>query len=224
LTKETSASVRKTSETMRKRGIDNFSTWRKQARIEGKIPLRYTPFEKNESLAFLIGMVLGDGHICSFPRTECLRISLGTDKPELWKYTAQIVEDVFRKRPSVRKVTNAECMTITLYQKEISKRLGVPIGSRKSIVFVVPRWIRGGDRYTHNFLRGLYEAEGSLCVHHGTYTHKMIFVNTNESLLSIVFALVKELGFSPHRSKNIVQISKKEEVYRFRDLIKFRRY
>jgi hypothetical protein len=42
--------------------------------MEGKIISSYPTFVKNGDLAELIGVTLGDGHICVYPRTEELRI------------------------------------------------------------------------------------------------------------------------------------------------------
>ncbi len=97
-TKEDHPSVEKTSRTFKRKGIDNFAEWRRAARENGIIPSEYPPFKRDGNLAFLIGMVLGDGHICKHERTESLRVTLGTDKPDLWKYTTKVVSDVFQKK------------------------------------------------------------------------------------------------------------------------------
>jgi len=43
-------------------------------------------------------------------------------------------------------------------------------------------------------------------------------------MLRNVYILVKGLGFHPHRSLHQVQLSRKEEVFRFLELIQFRKY
>ncbi|MCD6270358.1 hypothetical protein J7J23_01095 [bacterium] len=70
----------------------------------------------------------------------------------------------------------------------------------------------------------MYEAEGSFCVHKPTYTYKFLFANRNKSLLENVYRILKILGFHPHKSKYKIQISKKGEVYKIKELIKFRQY
>lgn len=223
-TKETHPSVAKISKTFKEKGIDNFAGWRKEAKEQGLIPSSYPAFKKSKTLAFLIGMILGDGNIFCFPRTEGLRIALGTDKPALWQYTRQIVKEVFKKEPYVYKVKGSECMVISIYQKEISKRLGIPHGSRNNINVKLPRWIWQNKEFLIACLRGLYEAEGSFNVHKPTYTYKIIFSNRNDTLLDNVYNGLKILGFHPHRSKYKIQISKKKEVYDFKNLIDFRNY
>ena len=91
-TKEIDSSVRKISETMKRKHIDNFANWRIKAKLAGIIPECNKELDKTDDLAFLIGSILGDGNIYRFPRTECLRITLGTDKPKLAFYTVKIIE------------------------------------------------------------------------------------------------------------------------------------
>jgi len=223
-TKYTNSSVAKIAETFKRRKIDNFAVWRLNARKLGIIPQGYPSLKRDGDLAFLIGLVLGDGNIHKFERTEGLRIALGSDKPDLWKYAAKVVTKVFDKRPSVRKVRNSNCMTITLYQNKISERLDIPSGSRARRKIQVPKWILAKREYVVRYLRGLYEAEGSFCVHKPTGTYKLLFSNKNDSMINNVWRLVKFLGFHPHISSNKVQISKRKEVYEAVSMLGFRKY
>ncbi|MBI2474346.1 MAG: hypothetical protein HYV68_01475 [Candidatus Taylorbacteria bacterium] len=128
LTKATSKSIDKISQTFKKRHIDNFLSWRQseEFRDRYKPPV---PLVRNGDMAFLIGLILGDGHVNKFDRTEGLRITWGTDKPELWRYAAKIMEGVFNKKATVAKVKNANCMIVSLYQKDIYMKRKVPIAS-----------------------------------------------------------------------------------------------
>lgn len=224
-TKETHPSVARISKTFLKKKIDNFAHWRERSRKAGLFPFFHPlPFERDGKLAFLIGLVLGDGHIAKLPRTQSLTIALGTDKPLLWKHVLKITREVFGKEPYVKKHKHSACMRIRVYQKDISERLRIPFGARKNLLIVLPKWILGNKKFLIACLKGLYEAEGSFCVHKPTYTYKLLFVNKNVSLLRIVYVALEQLGFHPHKSKDKVQISRKEEVYRFKNLIRFRKY
>ncbi|RJQ35148.1 hypothetical protein C4568_01495 [Candidatus Parcubacteria bacterium] len=223
-TKDTHPSVRKISETMRKKKIDNFAVWRKKAKANGRIPSEYPLLEKNGDLAELIGVVLGDGHIQKFPRTERLLIFSNSNNKVFVRRYAKLVQKFFNKEPYVYKQSKENCIRISLYQKHISKRLGVPAGPRKDLNFTVPRWILKDRAHIIRYLRGLYEAEGSYSVHAATYTHKFVFTNTNQSLLKIVVKLLKVLGFSPHYDALRVQISRKTEVANAIELLGFRKY
>ena len=223
-TKQTHAGVAKTAKTFKDKEIDNFAGWREKERKEGRVPREYLPLEKNEKLAFLTGMILGDGHLERFPRTELLQITLGTDKPLLWQYVAHVVQGVFGKEPYIQKRKTSACLDIKLYRGKLSESLGIPLGARGKLAIVLPEWILHEDKYLLACLRGLYEAEGSFCVHKPTYTYKMLFANRNTTLLDIVYTGLERLGFHPHRSKYQVQISKRREVYQLKELLNFRTY
>ncbi len=223
-TKDTHPSIKKISDTMKSRKINNFKSWMDRMKAEGKIKSEYPPLKKDGDLAELIGVTLGDGHICSYPRTEELRIISNLNNQGFVTRYAQIIEKVFNKKAYVRNSNQDKSTRIGIYEKHISDRLGIPKGARKYLKIEVPVWILKNREYIVRYLRGLYEAEGSHSVHKGTYTYKVQFSNTNTSMLENVFTLVSGLGFHPHRSKKMIQISKKNEVFEFMELINFRKY
>jgi hypothetical protein len=209
---------------MRRRHIDNFSLWREKMRATGKIPSTNQALERNGDLAELIGVVLGDGHLSKFPRTEELSIFSNSNNKGFVKRYTHLMEKVFGRKPANTKHGKTNCTRIRLYQKNIQSRLGVPYSPRGHRWIRVPDWILNDESFIVRYLRGLYEAEGSHCVHEKTSTYKVFFTNMNVSMLRNVYMLVKGLGFHPHRSKYDIQLSRKEEVYRFLNLIKFREY
>lgn len=223
-TKESHPSVAKISNTFRKKKIDNFKRWRGEQMKSGLLPLTNKPLKKSIDLAFLIGITLGDGNITRFPRTECLRITLASKYPGLIHYSKKSVSKVFNKNPYAKKVRRSACYTITLYQKNISKRLGIPAGNRRYAIFKTPTWIFKNKMHLLNFIRGLFEAEGSLSIHLPTCTYNFQFSNKNESLLNEVQKSLIKLGFHPERRINSVRLRKKLEVGMFKKLISFRKY
>jgi DNA-binding transcriptional regulator WhiA len=224
LTKSTNISVKKISDTMKLRKIDNFRVWRDRMKKEGKIKSEYIPLIKNENLAELIGVALGDGHIWRYERTEELSIFSNANNPGFIKRYSELIYKVFNKRPTIKPHSKQNCIRIRIYEKSISKRLGVPLSPRLHKKIDIPSWISKNKKCVIRYLRGLYEAEGSYSVHLPTYTHKVHFSNRNESMLKNVFKLVSKIGFHPHKSKYAIQLSKKDEVLRFIKLIKFRKY
>lgn len=223
-TKETHPSLLKISKTFRKKRIDNFAGWRIRMKETGVIPSSYPTLLKNEDFAELLGVILGDGHIAKYPRTDSLTIfSNSNNQGFIYRY-AGFIEKIFDKKPSLLKVKNCNCIRIMIYQKNISKRLKLPTGARGNLKIKIPIWILRNRKFLIRYLRGLYEAEGSFCVHEPTCTYKMLFSNSNESLLNIVFDMLIKLGFHPHRSKCKIQVSRKKEVFKLKKLIKFREY
>lgn len=182
------------------------------------------PLDRSGDLAELIGVILGDGHIQVFPRTERLTIFSNSSNPGFVDRYSRLIEHVFNKTPHIAKTRDSNCVRISVYQTNISIRLVIPSGSRKKIIFKIPRWIYNNHQFLIRFLRGLYEAEGSLSYHPPTYTHKLSFSNKNPSLLRGVAESLLKLGFHPHSDRVRVQISRKREVQQLKNLIQFRRY
>ncbi len=222
-TKKTHPSVLKISNTFKRKKIDNFAKWRERMKKLGKIKSSYPPLERNGDLAELIGVSLGDGNIFKFARTEALTIASSAKNIGFIQRYSLFIKKIFSKKPKINKPYRG-CVRIRLYEKYISRRLDFPTGNRKNQNTKIPFWILKNREYLIRYLRGLYEAEGSFCVHKPTYTYKFLFSNRNEFLLNNVYMALKILGFHPHRSEYKVQISKKEEAYRVKDLIKFRQY
>ncbi|MEN9582698.1 MAG: hypothetical protein RL641_652 [Candidatus Parcubacteria bacterium] len=209
---------------MRRKSIDNFRAWREEMKIIGVLKSVYPPLVKNGDLAELIGVTLGDGHICKYPRTEELRIISNANNPGFIKRYANLIEKVFGKKPTVRASNQQNSVSIGFYEKQISRRIGIPTGARLSLDIPIPAWISKKDEFVVRYLRGLYEAEGSFCVHKPTSTYKLFFSNRNASLLDNVYYSMQSLGFHPHRSKYAIQLSRKAEVYRAIEVLGFRKY
>jgi intein/homing endonuclease len=218
------ARAKKISQTMRARHLDNFKQWRDRMKELGEIKSDYPVLKKDGDLAELIGITLGDGHIYRHPRCDSLRITGDSNKMGFVNRSTSLVEAVFGKKPTVLKVRRSNAMTVTIYEQNISKRLGIPHGSRKNLEYVLPKWISRSRPNIIRFLRGLYEAEGSLCYHPPTSTHKLFFANKNQHLLKLVAMLIENLGFKQNTYINKVQVSRKAEVQELKNLIQFRSY
>ena len=100
---------------------------------QGWIKTNYPPFEKNGDLAELIGVVLGDGYIGKFPRTEILAVFSNANNLGFVSRYISLIERVFQKKPTLLKKKDSNCIKISFYQKYISKRLGIPTGSKRNI-------------------------------------------------------------------------------------------
>ena len=218
------ARAKKISQTMRARRLDNFKQWRDKMKELGKIKSTYPTLKKDGNLAELVGTILGDGHIYEHPRCDSLRITGDASKMDFVNRSASLVEIVFEKRPAILKVRSSNAMTVTIYERNISKRLGIPHGSRKDLNYILPKWIARSRSFTIRFLRGLYEDESFLCYQPPTSTHKLFFANKNQHLLKLVATIVEGLGFKQNTYVNKVQVSRKAEVQELKDLLQFRSY
>lgn len=223
-TKETDIRVKKISDTFKKKKIDNFLQWRQKMRKLGIIRSSYPPFRKSDELAFLIGMVLGDGNIGKFPRTERLLVALNSKYPKLINYVAYLMAKFFEKEAIMKKVKASNRIRVWIYQKKISQRLQIPSGNRRWITSGIPSWIWRSKKNIVECLKGLFEAEGSLSIHLPTYTYNFQFSNKNQKLLDDVEKALRMLGFNPEVRSDKIRLRKKKEVFKFKELIKFREY
>jgi len=214
---------KKISETFRKKKIDNFKKWRDGMKRIGKMPT-YSLFIRSEDLAEYIGVVLGDGNISSFPRTERLIIVGNSNNIGFIRRYSLLTEKIFGKIPRVTKISGVNAIRISIYQKFISERLDIPSGNRAKYIFKIPAWILSNKRYIASFLRGLFEAEGSFSIHLPTCTYNFSFSNRNVSLLDEVERALVLLGFHPERRDTEVRLRKRQEALAFETLISFRKY
>jgi hypothetical protein len=224
VTKDMDERVKKISDTFKRKKLDNFSVWREEMKRQGKILSTYPPFEKSKELAILTGLILGDGNIHKFPRTEKLTITLGTDKPKLIEFAFGLVEKVISKKPKVLPLGTSNAIRMTLYQKNLSERFFIPSGKRRYSTTGIPGWIWESEEYILCCLRGLFEAEASLSVHLPTYTYNFAFANRNEKLLSDVSRALSLFGLHPEVRTYAIRLRRKDEVKYFKELISFRNY
>ena len=224
LTKENNSQVKKISDTFKRKNINNFLKWRYKMIQKGEIIPNRPPLIKSSHLALLTGLILGDGNIHRFPRTEKLTITLGLDKPNLILFTETLVEEIFKKKPKTLKHNTGNAVRIYIYQKQISERLEIPSGNRRYSTTGIPRWTWKSKEYLISCLRGLFEAEGSLSIHLPTYTYNFAFSNRNIKLLDDVRKALVKLGFHPEIRPDAIRLRRKEEVKYFKNLINFRRY
>lgn len=222
LTKNTHPSVMKISLTMKSKGIDNFKYWREKMRALGKIPDVNTIFPPSQDVAEYMGVVLGDGNISIFPRTERLIIVSNANNQYFIKRYSFLTEKLFNKKPTVSKLKGINAIRISIYQKKISYRLKIPTGNRNRMHIIIPGWIWMEKNYIISLLKGLFEAEGSLSIHLPTCTYNFQFKNNNKYLLNAVEKGLKILGYNPEIRKNAIRLRKKKEVETFKQLIDFR--
>ncbi len=221
---ESDSRALKISRTMKARGLNNFSRWTEGMKKIGLIKTSYPNFTHGGDLAEYVGVVLGDGNISSFPRCERIIISCNSNNSGFVERYAKLTKKLFGKNPAVSKVKDKNNIRISLYEKKISARLGIPAGNRKAINYRVPKWISENRANVIRFLKGLFEAEGSLSIHLPTCTYNFQFCNKNKSLLNAVEHGLKNLGFHPEIGKVYIRLRKRAEVEKFREMITFRMY
>jgi hypothetical protein len=182
----------------------------------------YLALKKNAELAELIGVVLGDGNLYKHPRTENLRITLNSkDRPYIYN-VANLIKVVFHKAPSIIKRRGKNAVSVSLYQGNISQRIGIPLGNKIKNDVIIPSWIFAKKKHMIKCLKGLFETDGCFQKDDENYAQYIEFKNNAVRLRKNVFNILTQLGFHPQNGRNYIRLARKGEVFRFKKLINFR--
>lgn len=221
-TKETHPSLAKLSYNLKLQKEWNFSKWQREWRKQKRI--QYKKFIRDENLAELIGIVLGDGSLEKFPRTERLHIVCNSEQKDYILHIADLIKRKFKKTPRIfnRKIEKAT--DIYIYQCRISDRLGLPTGNKIENNVGIPLWIKANRNFGITCLKGLFETDGCFVEDKDNYTQIIEFKNNCRRLKEDVYFLLKELGYHPQFGKKYIRLARREEVYNFENLINFRDY
>lgn len=221
-TKETHPSLAKLSYNLKLQKEWNFSKWQKERRKQRRS--QYREFIRNKSLAELIGIILGDGNLYKFPRTENLRIICNSQEIAYIKHIVELINKIFNKKPLVMKRKNENATVISIYQCKLSERLRIPAGNKIRNNVGIPLWVTSDEKYMIKCLKGLFETDGCFVEDKNNYTQIIEFKNNCRRLREDVYNILLNLGFNPQLGRNYVRLARRREVYKFKELIDFRKY
>ena len=222
-TKNSHPGLKKLSDTLRNRVSWNFSKWQEGQRKEWE-RRRNIKFNRNTDLAELIGVILGDGNLSKYDRTESIRVVCHSAKVRYIKHIVMLMERVFDKKPSIQKRKKENAVTIVIYMCNLSKRLGIPLGNKIKNNVKVPAWIKRKKSYIISCLKGLFETDGCFHKDPSNYTHIIELKNLCINIRVDTYSMLKRLSLNPQISIKYVRLARKKEVYFFKNLIKFREY
>ena len=222
-TKYTHSSLMRLSQRLARQKKWNFSNWQKLNK-ERLRRIREKKLKRSSTLAELIGIILGDGSLTSFPRTQALRVVCHSEQQNYINHVVTLIQKILNKRPTVRKRKDQKAADIVLYRCDLSKKLSIPCGNKIKNKLRIPEWIKRSKIYSVNCLKGLFETDGCFCEDKSNYTCVIEFKNNCRSLLQDVYQILKGLGYHPQFGKNYTRLARREEVIKFKDLITFRNY
>jgi len=178
--------------------------------------------DKGETLAYVIGLAIGDGNL-SNPngRAVRLRISCDTKYPILIKKIICAVQKVMphNKVSTIKRKSN--CCDISCYSNKWEELLGWKAlgGSKFKQNVSIPLWIKNNNKYLKSCLRGLIQTDGSIYIDR---VYKMINFTTIIPILAKDFLdAITQLNYSAkiykiknlNKYKYIVRISKNTERF-----------
>lgn len=222
-TKQTHPSLLKLSQRLASQKRWNFSNWQKinRAKLEKE---RKKKLKKNNYLAEFIGVLLGDGNLTAYPRTDAVRIVYNSEECNYINHIAMLIEKIFNKKPTVNKRNKEKATDIVFYKSNLSKKLDIPCGNKIKNKVKIPEWIKRNKVYFVSCLKGLFETDGCFCEDKSNYTCVIEFKNNCRSLLQDAYQMLKRLGHHPQFGKNYVRLARKKEVFEFKNLLTFRNY
>jgi hypothetical protein len=178
--------------------------------------------EKNEDLAELFGILLGDGSVEKY----FARIHLNMVADDGYeKNVSTLLKRLFPEiKPVVKKRVDRGINEIQISSKDACdhiRSLGFDPKVRS-----VPEWISQNPKMTRAAIRGLFDTEGSIGIKHYKgknnilIYHQLTFTNKNPNLLQFIEKGLADNGFSPTKNSMAnIYISNKADIKRYFSII-----
>lgn len=189
---------------------------------EFESPPRHLYNNKNKkSLAYIIGVALGDGNLSnSNGRAVRLRITCDKKYPLLIDKIINNLEIIFPNN-KVSIVDRVNAVDVSVYSNDLENILGWKAkgGSKITQKVGIPIWIKQNSTYKKECLRGLFQTDGSIYFDRG---YKMInFTSACYNLIKDVEEVLKNISFEAKprkvidkgKIKYVIRISKNSERF-----------
>ena len=185
----------------------------------GRFENRIVPFI-NQDLAYFLGVIVGDGHLYDN------RVVISSDKRFIKEVMSPFCKKLFKIKIITRKIdswyiTEINSRALVWFLRDI---FGIPIG-RKVHIISIPKIILKNDELIPSFLKGLYDADGSI-----SKSGMISFCSISITLINEVENLMRDYCIKLHlkidnRGKNPVyhlRCYNKESRYLFNKIIGFK--
>lgn len=187
------------------------------------IPKTFHVPKRSKALAELFGIFLGDGSITNGQ----VRVSLDRFADHLY---ATFVERLMSKTLGERPARFERESTIELYISgvklvRILEKLGLSRGSKVAHQVRIPQWIMTNRQYAYACLRGLFDTDGGVYIHHHRNKkrqwHNLGWCFTNHSLPLVVDskAILTLAGITPRGNEKRIFLYAVSEIRRFMETI-----
>ena len=174
---------------------------------------------KDEYLAEILGIILGDGHL----ERKTLTITGNSYEINHHFYFAKLIKKLFGLNTCTFKLKNANCIQSKVYSTKFIEFLienGMVSGNKISNGAALPKWIFKNKKFIFGALRGLIDTDGGIYFKQKKYKRAFIEFQTKSPYIrSNLISLIKGAGLSPSKSSNNVRIQNQNEVKEFFKLI-----
>lgn len=216
-----------TSEGRRKGGLISQQNRRKNPEIYRAlgciIPKTFRVPKRSKDLAELFGILLGDGSITDGQ----VRVSLDRFADRLY---AAFVARLMKKTLGEKPVRFERESTIELYISGVElvkllEKLGLCRGSKVAHQVGIPEWIMANHQYAFACLRGLFDTDGGIYIHHHRNKkqrwHNLGWCFTNHSLPLVADSrtILTLAGITPRGNERRIFLYAVSEIRRFMNTI-----
>ncbi|MHA1977376.1 MAG: LAGLIDADG family homing endonuclease [Candidatus Hodarchaeales archaeon] len=115
--------------------------------------------EKNDALAELIGIILGDGGMSK----NSIVVSIHSENKEYIRKVSNLIKEVFSYSPKYHKRKNKKVIDVKVHSQGIVQsllNLGLQTGNKVKKQVGLPKWIKKNDSFFIACVRGLIDTDG----------------------------------------------------------------
>ncbi|MFH1663829.1 MAG: LAGLIDADG family homing endonuclease [archaeon] len=160
--------------------------------------------EPNETLAELIGIMLGDGNMYEMKEKSIYQTRVFGHKVDDWDYITKWVSNIFEKlfdiTPQINYLKDVQVVILFKQSKHLNftlKHFGLKPGNKVTNNASIPQWVFDNKKYLEACIRGLIDTDGSICPK--TKRHKtpsIWFCNASPNIRRDFNKALKILGYS----------------------------
>lgn len=172
----------------------------------------YLPKYFSRDLAYVSGLICGDGHISK--RTE---VYLWNDSKHLLEITSKVIKRLFKHSTKYRDLGTHGKIEIGSRPINIffNRVIGIPKGKKKGLL-TIPKFVYLHETFKKNFIRGIFDSDGGVTLSKAKYS--ILISSSTHKFLKELQNILRDLGIDlpgPYQSGNrqgfeIRSFSKKE--------------
>ena len=124
----------------------------------------YIPSHVNPDIAYLAGLIAGDGDIYQNKNTAIIRFH--NSDQELLNKASKIIKDNFGLDAEIiDSSSRTSCIQIeSVVVAEILEKLGIPSGEKSHRIDITPTLVSSGEECVKHFIKGLFDTDGYVSV------------------------------------------------------------
>ena len=155
-----------------------------------------TPLPPSDQLAYLLGVICGDGNLHQGPRTVQLSISCDGRYPELISIYCDLIFYLLQRDAGISWRNEDAYAEVRVASVVLPQKLGLPTGA-KAQDYPIPEWIWEQDSYMRFWVRGLIETDGNIYheYRNGGWCSRCLFCAKNAAIMKGFLRATHRLGY-----------------------------